>query len=38
MLKDGAVNNEEIIFKKRDGTPFCGSVTAVVVKDDHGKA
>ena len=37
MLKDGAVNNEEIIFKRRDGTSFCGSVTAVVVKDDHGK-
>jgi PAS domain S-box-containing protein len=38
MLKDGAVNNEEIIFKRRDGTSFCGSVTAVVVKDVHGKA
>ncbi len=37
MLQDGAVKNEEIIFKRRDGTLFCGSVTAVVVKDDHGK-
>ncbi len=38
MLQDGAVNNEDFIFKRRDGTIFCGSVTAVVVKDDHGKA
>jgi PAS domain S-box-containing protein len=37
MLKDGAVNNEEIMFKRRDGTPFLGSVTAVAVKDDDGK-
>jgi len=37
MLKYGAVNNEEIIFKRRDGTLFCGSVSAVVVKDDHGE-
>jgi two-component system sensor kinase FixL len=25
------------MFKRRDGTPFCGSVTAVAVKDDGGK-
>jgi PAS domain S-box-containing protein len=37
MLKYGAVNNEEIIFKRRDGTLFCGSVSAVVVKDGHGE-
>ncbi|MFC1859070.1 ATP-binding protein [Thermodesulfobacteriota bacterium] len=37
MLKDGAVNNEEIMFKRRDGTLFCGSVTAVTVKGDDGK-
>ncbi len=37
MIQNGAVNNEEIIFKRRDGTVFCGSVTAVAVKDDHGK-
>jgi PAS domain S-box-containing protein len=36
MLKEGAVNNEEIMFKRRDGTPFYGSVTAVAVKDDTG--
>ncbi len=37
MLKDDNVNNEIIMFKKRDGSPFCGSVTAVAVKDDNGK-
>ncbi len=37
MIQDGAVNNEELIFKRSDGTFFCGSVTAVVVKDDHGE-
>ena len=37
MLKDGAVTNEEIIFKRRDGTPFYGSVKAVAVKDDKGE-
>jgi len=36
MLKDGAVKNEEIVFKRSDGTSFCGSVTAVAVKDDQG--
>ncbi len=38
MLQDGAVQKEEIIFKRRDGTILCGSVTAVVVKDNQGKA
>ncbi len=37
LLKDGAVNNEEIMFKRRDGTSFCGSVTAVAVKGNDGK-
>jgi PAS domain S-box-containing protein len=37
MLKYGAVNNEEIMFKRRDGTPFYGSATAVAVKDDDGE-
>ena len=37
MIQDGAVKNEELIFKRSDGTLFCGSVTAVVVKDEHGK-
>jgi PAS domain S-box-containing protein len=38
MLKDGAVKNEEIMFKRRDGTSFYGSATAVAVKDDDGQA
>ena len=37
MIQDGAVKNEELIFKRSDGTLFCGSVTAVMVKDNHGK-
>ena len=37
MLKDGAVRNEEIMLKRRDGTPFVGSVSAVAVKDDNGE-
>lgn len=36
MIQDGAVKNEELFFKRSDGTLFCGSVTAVVVKDEHG--
>jgi PAS domain S-box-containing protein len=37
MLRDGAVKNEEIMFKRRDGTPFYGSATAVAVKDGDGQ-
>ncbi|MGD9322694.1 MAG: ATP-binding protein [Desulfobacterales bacterium] len=37
MLKDGAVENEEIMFRRRDGTPFYGSATAVAVKDGDGQ-
>lgn len=37
MLEDGAVTNEEVCFKRKDGSIVCGSVTAVVVKDEHGK-
>jgi PAS domain S-box-containing protein len=37
MLKDGTVRNEEVMLKKRNGTPFIGSVTAVAVKDDNGE-
>lgn len=37
LLKEGAVNNEEIMFKKRDGTTFYGSVTAVAVRDEDGE-
>ncbi|MCP4366622.1 MAG: PAS domain S-box protein, partial [Deltaproteobacteria bacterium] len=38
ILKAGAVRNEELPLVKRNGTLFIGSVSAVVVKDDKGKA
>ncbi len=37
MLKYGFVKNEELRLKKKDGTPFFGSVSAVAVKDEKGK-
>ncbi|MCK4246934.1 MAG: PAS domain S-box protein, partial [Methanomicrobia archaeon] len=37
MLKDGFVRNEELQLKKKDGTLFYGSVSAVAVKDETGK-
>ena len=37
MLRDGAVKNEEIMFKRRDGTSFYGSATAVAVKENAGQ-
>ncbi len=36
MLKDGFVRDEELQLKKKDGTPFIGSVSAVAVKDEKG--
>lgn len=36
ILKDGFVKDEEILLKKKDGTPFWGSVTATVVRDEKG--
>ena len=37
MLRRGFVRNEELRLKKRDGTPFIGSVSAVAVKDAKGR-
>jgi PAS domain S-box-containing protein len=37
MMQDGFVKNEEVMLKKKDGTPFLGSVCAVVVRDDKDK-
>ena len=37
MLRDGFVRDEEILLKRKDGTPFWGSVTAVAVKDENGE-
>lgn len=36
MLKEGFVRNEELLLKKKDGTLFIGSVSAVAVKDENG--
>lgn len=37
MIRDGAVKNEEIVFKRKDGTPFYGSATAVAIKNEAGE-
>ena len=37
MLRDGFVKNEEVLLKKKNGTPFLGSICAVTVKDEMGK-
>ncbi len=36
IMKFGHVKNEELRFKKHDGTPFTASVSAFVIKDDFG--
>ena len=36
MLKDQFVRDEELLLRKKDGTPFIGSVSAVAVKDEEG--
>jgi PAS domain S-box-containing protein/putative nucleotidyltransferase with HDIG domain len=37
LLADGFIKDEEIGLRKRDGTPFVGSVSAVAVKDSGGE-
>jgi PAS domain S-box-containing protein len=37
MLREGFVKNEEVLLKKKEGTPFLGSVCAVTVRDEKGK-
>ncbi|OPX17629.1 hypothetical protein BXT86_05495 [candidate division WOR-3 bacterium 4484_100] len=36
ILKEGFVKNEILHLRKKDGTPFIASVSAVVVKDEKG--
>ena len=36
IMKFGHVKNEELKFKKHDGTPFTASVSAFVIRDDFG--
>ena len=38
VLSKGRVDQAEIALKKRDGTPFWGSVSAMAVYDEDGKA
>ncbi|MGC1120245.1 MAG: PAS domain S-box protein [Candidatus Methanofastidiosia archaeon] len=37
ILKEGFVKDEELNLKKKDGSPFVGSVSAVAVMDSKGK-
>ncbi len=37
MLKCGFVKDEDLRLKKKDGTPFFGSVSAVAVKNENGE-
>jgi PAS domain S-box-containing protein len=37
MERDGFVKYEELALKRKDGTPFLGSICAVAVKDESGK-
>lgn len=37
ILEQGFVKDEELLLKKKDGTPFHASVSAVTVKDESGE-
>ena len=37
MLEEGFVKNEELLLKKKDGTLFIGSVSAVAVRDENNR-
>jgi PAS domain S-box-containing protein len=37
MFRQGFVRNEELYLRKKDATPFIGSVSSVAVKDKKGK-
>jgi len=37
LLQNDAIKNEELQLKRRDGTGFIGSVSAIVVKDTFGQ-
>ena len=36
VIKYGRIENQEVQFRKKDGTPFTASVSAFVIKDDSG--
>jgi PAS domain S-box-containing protein len=37
ILKEGSVRNHELQLRKKDGTAFIGSISAVIVKDEKGE-
>ncbi len=37
ILQKGAVRNEELQLRRKDGTSFTGSISAVAVKDEEGR-
>ena len=37
MLKNGFLRNEEVLLKKKNGFPFTGSISGVVVSDEKGE-
>ena len=37
ILKEGSVNNHELQLRKKNGTVFIGSVSAVIVKDENSE-
>ena len=37
MLRSGSVKDEELQLKRKDGTPFTASISAVAVRDEQGK-
>lgn len=37
MSENGFVRNEELLLKKKEGTSFVGSVSAVAIKDERGE-
>jgi two-component system, sporulation sensor kinase E len=36
VIKYGRIENQEVQFRKKDGTPFTASVSAYVIKDESG--
>jgi PAS domain S-box-containing protein/putative nucleotidyltransferase with HDIG domain len=37
MIHDGFAKGEELLLKRKDGTPLIGSIYAVAIKDEKGK-
>lgn len=37
LVKDGAVTNFEVLFKRRDGSSFWGSLSSITIKNEDGR-